>query len=350
MNTPGLPESAPKSVVIVRLSALGDVINVVPVVRAIQDHWPETKISWVIGRNEAGLVRGLDNVEFVVVDKSRGLGAFRDVRRRLAGRKQDVLLHAQVSARANLVALGIPARRRIGYDRVRAREGHGLVVRERIPGVAFQHQVQGFLEFARTLGLPAREPRWDLPLDPDDLAFAREILPDPGQRLLISPCSSHPARNWSAQGYARVADRGFELGAGPAVIMGGPGRQDQAMAREIESRVRHPVINLVGRDTLTRALAVIDRGRVLVAPDSGPVHFAAAMGTPVLGLYAATWSRRSGPWGSLENCVDRFADAARRFRHREPEELRWGTRIEKPGVMDLIDTASVLERLEPLLD
>ena len=87
----------------------------------------------------------------------------------------------------------------------------------------------------------------------------------------------------------------------------------------------------------------------MVAPDSGPAHFADAMGTPVVGLYAATWARRSGPVNNLEHSVDRFPDAARRFAGREPEKLRWGKRLERPGVMALITPEMVIERLRPLL-
>ena len=71
---------------------------------------------------------------------------------------------------------------------------------------------------------------------------------------------------------------------------------------------------------------------------------------PVIALHASTWSRRSGPYDSLELCVDRFAEAARRFRGKEPEQLRWGTRIENPGVMDLIEVEDVIERLQFALE
>jgi heptosyltransferase I len=85
---------------------------------------------------------------------------------------------------------------------------------------------------------------------------------------------------------------------------------------------------------------------VLLSPDSGPVHIASALGTPVVGVYAATWARRSGPYRSLDLTVDRYAEAARRFRGKEPEELRWGHRIEEPGVMDLVTVDDVVEKLE----
>ena len=84
----------------------------------------------------------------------------------------------------------------------------------------------------------------------------------------------------------------------------------------------------------------------MITPDSGPAHVASALGTPVIGLYAATWSRRSGPYNSLNLCVDRFEEAARKFRGKPPEELRWGTRIEEEGVMDLVRPEDVIERIE----
>jgi heptosyltransferase I len=85
---------------------------------------------------------------------------------------------------------------------------------------------------------------------------------------------------------------------------------------------------------------------VVLSPDSGPAHLANAMGTPVIGLHASTWSRRSGPYDSLELCVDKFPEAARRYRGKPAEALRWGSRIEDAGVMDLIEVEDVIERLE----
>jgi len=110
-----------------------------------------------------------------------------------------------------------------------------------------------------------------------------------------------------------------------------------------------PLVNQIGRDTLPELLALLARARVLLSPDSGPVHMATAVGTPVLGLYGATNPARSGPYLSQKWCVNAYAEAARRFRHREPEELPWATKIEEPGVMDLIQVEEVIARLDELL-
>ena len=136
----------------------------------------------------------------------------------------------------------------------------------------------------------------------------------------------------------------------PVILIGGPGAGERRLGAEIEARMTTTATNLIGRDTLKASLAMLDRAACLISPDSGPVHFAAALGTPVVGLYAATWSRRSGPLGSLEHCVDRFPEAARQYLGREPGQVRWGRRLERPGVMNLIRPDQVIERLHRLLD
>ena len=110
--------------------------------------------------------------------------------------------------------------------------------------------------------------------------------------------------------------------------------------------MQQPVLNLIGKDTLPQLAALLERADLVLSPDSGPVHLANALGTPVIGLHASTWSRRSGPYHSLDLCVDRFAEAALKFRGKPPEELRWGTRIEDAGVMGLIEVDDVLDKLE----
>lgn len=339
----------PASICVLRLSALGDACNFVPPIRALQRAWPETAITWIIGKSEYRLLQDLPGVEFIVFDKQAGLSGLRRLRARLKDRRFDVLLHAQVSFRANLVATLIRARRRIGFDRERSREGHGLVINERIDGVPFQHQALAFLGFARHLGVPAEDIDRKPPVSEADRAFARTHQPEPDQAVLISPASSHRARNWHARGYAEVADWVIENTQRPVILVGGPSAQEKELGREIESAMAHEPVNLIGQDTLGQALAMLERAACLITPDAGPAHFAAAMGTPVVGLYAATWSKRSGPLGSLEHCVDRFPEAARQFAGKPPEKVRWGRRLEYPGVMDLITPEMVIEKLKKVL-
>lgn len=339
-----LNRSAPESICLLRLSALGDVCHCIPLVRALQREWPHSRLSWIIGRSEYRLVRDLTGVEFIVHDKRGGVPALLDLHRHLR-RRFDVLLHAQVSLRANLIAAWVRADRRIGFDAVRAREGHGLVINERIAAVPFQHQAEALLEFARALGVDPDGIDRAPPVAEADRAWARQQQPEPRRAVLLSPCSSHAARNWSVAGYAAVADWVIEQTGRPVILVGGPSAIEQHTGQAIEAAMRNAPVNMIGRDTLGRLLAMLERAACLIAPDSGPVHLAAALGTPVVGLYASTWSRRSGPLGSLEHCVDQFPEACRRFLGKEPEQVKWGKRIETPGVMDLVEPDAVIERL-----
>ena len=251
----------------------------------------------------------------------------------------------QTSARANLTGACVSAEIKLGWDRLRARDFHRLFMTHAIPETRFEHQVQGHLSFARTIGLEAAEPEWNFPVSAEAAAFAEEMIPSGRRTLLISPCSSHPSRNWRAERYAAVADYAAREHDMAVVLSGGPSALEQRIAAEIESAAEHPLLNLVGKDTLPQLAALLQRADLVLSPDSGPAHLANALGTRVVGLHASTWSRRSGPYHSLDYCVDRFAEAARRFRGAKPEELRWGTRIENEGVMDLIEVEDVIERV-----
>lgn len=317
----------------------------VPVVRSIQDHWPETKISWVIGKLEHRLLADLDGVEFIEFDKRAGLAAVNELRRQVRDRRFDVLLHMQVAARANLLSKFLRAPVRLGWDRARSRDLHHHFVREQVQAVPFQHQVQGFLEFPRTLGIEVGEPRWDIPIEAEARQWAEAQLGKDSKTLLISPCSSHALRNWSAENYAEVADWAQNQLGLQIVLSGGPSDLERDVGSAIEAGMQNSCLNLVGKDTLEQSKALLERADIVITPDSGPAHIASALGTPVIGLYAATWSKRSGPYNSLDLCVDRFEQAARKFRNKAPEDLRWGTRIEEPGVMDLIRVEDVIDKL-----
>jgi len=334
------------SICILRLSAIGDVTHVVPVVHAIRKHLPGARITWIIGKLEARLLAGLEGVEFIVFDKKGGLKAFRQLRKTLQDRSFDVLLHMQVAARANLLSTLVKAKRRIGWDKPRWRDRHQWFINESVHSVPGQHQVDAFLEFARVLGAPDETPVWNLPVSAEDMAWAKETLGEGAPILMISPCSSHALRNWRAEYYAQVADHAISELSMRVVLTGGPSALEIETGREIEAAMRNRAQNLIGKDTIRQSVALLQRAAVVISPDSGPAHLASCVGTPVIGLYAATPSKRSGPYNSLDLCVDRYAEAARKFRHVAPSALRWGQRIEYPGVMDLIEVNEVVEKLD----
>ena len=341
--------SAPDNICIVRLSALGDVTHAVPVVRAIQQHWPQTRITWICATLEHKLLSALDGINFIVVDKKSVWGGYYRLWRQLAGQHFDIMLQMQTSARANFTGAVVKADIKLGWDRLRARDFHRFFMTHSIPQTRFEHQLQGHLSFARSIGLEVSEPEWNFPISEEAISFVNDLIPTATRVLLISPCSSHVHRNWSAERYAAVADHAIERHGMTVVLSGGPSALEATIGKAIEAAANKPLINLIGKDTLPQLVALLHRADVVLTPDSGPTHLANALGTPVIGLHACTWSKRSGPYNSLDLCVDKFAEAAQRFRNTTPEQLRWGTRIEQEGVMDLVEVDDVLDRLEQAL-
>jgi heptosyltransferase I len=340
--------TAPRSICLLRLSALGDVTHVLPLLRTLRLAWPHAAITWVIGKGEHRLLEGLPGVRFIEYDKKSGIAGMRCVRRQ-CGERFDVLLQLQVSARANLLSAFIPARRRIGYDRSRAKDGHGLFVNERIADRPGLHVLDAIGSFAEPLGLQRDTVVWNLPVPADAHDWARAQWPEDGTRtLMMSPCSSHALRNWRAERHAALADhaaaRGWRI-----VLCGGRSPLERATGDAILAgmQARAGVLDLIGKDTLKQLPALLARADLLVTPDSGPMHIANAMGTKVLGLHAATNPQRSGPYSDRRYCVDRYDDAARKYRGKPATALKWGTRIEAGGVMDLItvdDAVAAFER------
>ncbi len=342
----------PASLCLLRLSAIGDCTHVVPIVRTLQHHWPQTTISWVIGRTEYQLLGDLPGVEFIVVDKGDGLlGAARKLRYTLKDRHFETLLHMQASWRANLLAAAISADTRVGFDRARARNGQAWFTNQRITGDARVHVLDGFFQFLETIGLPERELRWEIPIPETARAEADRLLPT-APFLAISPCSSARARNfrnWSAERYAAVADHAYRHHGLQLVLTGGPTALERDYGQAIRAATAAPTTDLIGQTSLKGLLAVLERAASFVGPDSGPLHLANACGTPVIGLFATSNPQRTGPYLHRERTANRYPDAVAAEFQRSVDQLRWGQRVRRPDAMERIQIADVTAQLDDAL-
>ncbi len=342
----------PERVCILRLSAIGDVTHVVPVVRTMQRCWPETELTWVVGSLEAGLVGDLPGIDVVPFDKGGGNAASRALRRRLGGRPFDLVLQMQTALRANIAGLAIPARVRLGYDRGRSRNAHNLFVNRRIAPNPRAHVLDGFFDFLRAAGITERDLRWDIPVPEAARAFAETQVPGDAPVLAISPCSSvrpRNYRNWDPERYAAVADHAAQRHGCHVVLTGGPAAGERALADAVVRSMRARPIDLVGRTSLKQLLAVLARCTALVAPDTGPAHMGTAAGIPVIGLYATSNPLRTGPYLSNDWVVNRYPENLARFRNETLETARWGQRVRHPDAMRAITVADVTERVDALL-
>ncbi|STX29849.1 glycosyltransferase [Legionella beliardensis] len=331
-----------KSICIVRLSALGDVLMTVPLIRTLQTHLPQAHITWVISRPAYDLVAGMSGVEFIVIPKPNSLKDYWHFKRKLKNRCFDVLLAAQSSFRANLLYALIKAQRKIGYDRLRAKDGHKWFIKETItPGD--DHTLEAFLKFAKALGIAQMETYWDLPIAAEDYQWAQFYTTTNNPILLVNPAASKPERSWPAARYIEVIRLAQTRWQMHVILTGGPGAYDRQLANAILSEV--DCTDLVGKTKPKQLLALISQADVLLCPDTGPSHMAAAVGTPVVALHAVTSSRVSGPYIYQHLAVDCYPQAVEQIIKKAPSENKWGTHAHGDETMKLVTVDAVLAKL-----
>lgn len=340
------------SICILRLSAIGDVCNAVAAVQAIQTYNPDTKITWIIGKIEKVLLDGLPNVEFIVFDKSQGKAAYKKLKQDMQNRRFDVLLHMQVAFRANYAAWLIPAKRKIGFDRKRSKELHSLVVNERIKAQEGPHVLDGFFAFANKVGVPEnaiQQVSWHIPVPDADKNFADEQVSPNEKTLVISPAASKEERNWLPERYAAIADYAFEKGF-RIVLCGGPGPVDKQLGEQILQHAHCSITNLIGKTNLKQMLAILGNASILLSPDTGPGHMANSQGTPVLGLYAHSNPKRTGPYLFQNDVVEVYYDHLIKQHGKPIEQLAWDTRVKGHDPMYDISVDQVKSRFDDMVN
>jgi heptosyltransferase I len=337
---------------ILRLSAIGDVCHAVSAVQAIQKAHPKAKITWVIGKVEAMLLADLPGVEFVVFDKKQGKQAYQQLKDTFKGRKFDVLLHMQVALRANLAARCIPAKVKVGFDWARSKELHSLFINKRIAPQSEAHVLEGFKGFAQAIGVPDYTPHWQMPITDEHQQAADALLGEErlaGRIFVISPAASKKERNWLPERYAALAEHAYQQGFS-VVITGGPTPLEIELSEQIISQTNAPVLNLVGKTKLKELLCVLKRASLVLAPDTGPAHMAVTVGTPVIGLYAHSNPKRTGPYLYLDYVVEVYHQNLREQTGKTAQELPWGTRVKGADLMTQISIDEVIAMFNRVVD
>lgn len=311
-------------------------------VQAIQRANPDAKITWVVGKVEAMLLDGLDGVELVVFDKKQGKMAFKQLKQTFKHRQFDVLLTMQVAFRAGLVSRCIRAKVKIGFDKQRSKELHSMFINQRIAPKNSPHVLEGFMQFAEQVGVTDTTPHWKMPYSEQDEQAAAALLPQSNQPIfVISPAASKAERNWLPERYAALATHAAEQGFN-VVITGGNTPLEIELAQQIMAHCSVKVLNLVGKTSLKQLLCVLKAARLVLAPDTGPAHMAVTVGTPVIGLYAHSNPKRTGPYLYQDYVVEVYNHAIEQQYNKPASALPWGVRAKGEHLMAQISTEQVI--------
>ncbi|AWL10556.1 Putative glycosyltransferase [Saliniradius amylolyticus] len=338
-----------KKLCLLRLSAIGDVCHAVTLVNRIRSYWPDTELTWIIGKIEYQLVQHLSGVRFIIFDKSRGKAAYEELKATLKGERFDALLMMQVALRANLISRAVRADKRIGFDWQRSKELHWLFTNNRIDPQTHAHVLDGFMAFGDALGLPRPQaPDWQIPIPEEATRWAKSERNQLGKFAIISPAASKAERNWLPERYAQVADALNQRGI-KTVLCGGPADMDRALAAKIQRHTDHISADYVGQTSLAQLMALIGEADLVIAPDTGPAHMATSINTPVIGLYAHSNPRRTGPYRDQHRVVSVYDEVIKEQRGKPWTELPWGARAKGENLMTRISVKAVEARIDDWL-
>jgi 3-deoxy-D-manno-octulosonic-acid transferase/heptosyltransferase-1 len=297
------------NILIVKLSAIGDVIHTLPSLAALRKHYPDAHITWVVEEMASDLVMDHPHLDRVLVSRRKGwigdlrrgrLGdAFKEIKSflsELRARPYDLVIDFHGLLKSAVIVLLSGGNRKLGYESLQ--EGSGLFYNEKIPEDMDKHAVDRYLDFVRHLGVHVETPEFMLAIGPENETRVRALLDaggiDPGDPFVaVSPQALWETKLWSDQKFAQLSERILQELNVPVVFTGG----DASATEGIQSFMTLPSVDLAGRTTLRDLACLFRQASLLVTTDSGPMHLAAAVETPVVALFGPTDPARTGPYG-----------------------------------------------------
>jgi ADP-heptose:LPS heptosyltransferase len=287
----------PSRVLIVLLGAIGDVVCGMPLAQRIRAGWPRTRIAWAVEPAAAPMLQTHPAVDEVILFRRReGPGALVEFLRAVYDSRPEVALDLQRHFKSGLASWCSRAPRRVGFHWRNSREANWFFNNDTIPPVYdFTPKLTHFQKFCDLLGVPPAPLTFGLAATAPERAQAAQVLEPAGERFAaVYVGSTWQSRQWLPAPTAELCRALRAAGLG-VVLVGGPG--DRAFADEVLGADAGGVVDTVGRVPLRQVIAIMERAAVAIGPDTGPMHIAAAVGTPVVALFGATSPRRSGPWG-----------------------------------------------------
>ena len=297
---------------IVRLGSLGDVVHAIPAVVALINRHPEARVDWIVDPRYVDLVKSVDRIGNVIpCDTREGWGPLIGTARRLRGERYDAAIDLQGLLKSAVLARVAGARRIIGFDRAHLREplARLLYTETHDPGDAV-HVIHKGLALMRALDVHETTARFTIGIPP---------RVRPGGYVLINPSAAWPNKRWPAERFGALAAAIHERHRLTSMVLWGPGEEalaDAVVAASNGAAKAAPPTSIIDIVALARG------ADLMISGDTGPMHIAGAVGTPIVALFGPTRAERNGPWSPADISISRFDQCAchyeRRCRRTQP--------------------------------
>ena len=335
-----------KSICIIRLSSIGDITHMIPIIKTLQVHSPMANITWIIGKTEYHLVKNIKNIDFIVINKRKFIETIK-VLLSLRKRKYfDVLLHMQVSLRSNLMTLFIKATRKIGFDKSKSKNFHSLFINECIDPSGNTHVLETFFYFLSKIGIKEKEYSKDINIEDPKIA----ILSTKEKYIIFNPFTSSRKfnyREWGIDNYKIIIDYLATNYGISSIIIGGHSKYE--LEKSVLFNKINNVTNMVGKTNLQDVYSLIKSSELYIGPDSGTLHIASMLLKPVIGLYATSNPLRTGPYYEMKYTINKYPEALMIFNKKTENTAKWGERVRNKNAMSLIKTQDVINNIDKIL-
>ena len=309
------------NILIIKLSAIGDVIHTLPALNAIRSAYPSAHITWLVEEAAAPLIIGHSALDRVIVSRRKSWirdlrkGQWKSVVREAAGLVQalrdtayDLVFDFQALLKSGVLVGLSRGRRKIGFDRGMEHQEHSyLFLNERVTPVDMNcHAILRSLMMLDAAGIHCRDITYRLPIHADDRKAVTRLLELEGINnarplICINPVAKWTTKLWPNARFAELADRLSERYRISPVFTGAP--EDKETVQDILSRMTTSAVDLTGKTSLKTLAALYETADVLISTDTGPMHLGAAVNTPVVALFGPTAPWRTGPMGAQHQVI-----------------------------------------------
>ncbi len=303
------------NILIVKTSAIGDVTHTMPALSCLRKHFPEAHITWLVEEAASDLITGHRAVDRVLVSKRQKwvkefksgawLSVIKKVRvfaKELQGREYDLVIDFQGLLKSGIWVWLSRGKKRVGFGKgMQHSECSYFFLNKKVPAVDMEiHALDRELLLLQAIGVPCKEIKYDFPITPLHQQKVGLLLDCAGfqknkqQLIAINPQTTWETKLWYNDRFAELADK---LAAKGVFIVFTGGIADKKVITGIQERMSHKSLDLTGKSSLIELAALYQEADLVISTDTGPMHIAAAVGTPIVALFGPTAPWRTGPHG-----------------------------------------------------
>ncbi|GLI32637.1 lipopolysaccharide heptosyltransferase I [Desulforhabdus amnigena] len=330
---------SPAKILIVKPSALGDIVHSLPFLNAVRERFPKAEIHWVVARGLHGILEDHPMIHRLwIIDKdqwkrlSRIGETFSQLRHLFSAIRRerfDMVVDLQGLFRSGIISYATGAKRRIGFKE--AREGSPLFYTHRICGGRDIHAVERYMKIAAFLGCNTARLRFPLPPFPTRIPLMDSL---PEDYIVLAPSAGTRVKRWPPERFGELAAR---LPFTSVIVAG---KADVPLAERVLAASAGKAISLAGKTSMKELLAVIQKAKFVVSNDTGPMHIAAALEVPVFAIFGPTNPLRTGPYGAIHTIIREDLSCSPCYRRKECADVQCMKNLTLERVLGIIDERS----------